>query len=80
MLRGPLAFAAWLDQIWWGVNVQAELSGEPSFFLRFDTLEASVDVDAFPPLVVPHGAGFDGLRHQDQLRPGLSDAEGSHGS
>jgi len=42
-----------------GVNVQAELSGEPSFFFRLDPLETGVDEDPLPSLVVPQGAGFE---------------------
>jgi len=58
------------------VNVLVELGAEPSFLLRFDTLEASVDVDALPSLIGPHRAGFDGLlATQDQLCPRLSKAK-----
>ena len=52
--------------------------GDPGFFVGFDPVPPGVDVNPFPD-IGSLGSDLDGLATQDdQLCPGLSDAEGSH--
>ena len=60
------------------IDIDAELGGDPGFFFRFDFVSPGVDVNPFPD-VGSLGPDLDGLVSQeDQLCPGLSDAEGSY--
>ena len=60
------------------VHVDAELGSNPGFFVGFDPVAPGVDVNPFPD-VGSLGPDLDALVPQeDQLSPGLSDAEGSH--
>ena len=52
-----------------GVNVEAELSGNPGLFFRPDPLQPSVDVDALPSLIGPRRAGFEKITDRLSSHP-----------
>ena len=49
LLRGPLAFAAELDHIWWGVSVEDRKYGLP----RIDALREAPAAASFPCPIEP---------------------------
>ncbi len=58
--------------------VDSELGGDSGFFFGFDPIPPGVDVNPFPD-IGSLGPDLDGLvTKDDQLYPGLSDAEGTH--